>query len=244
MGMIYGANRNLLSSSNVTLNKAEKKSTSNSQNTLDERQDFLEAQLAIIEKQHNQILEQAESDKQRILEDAKKMSLSIEKTAYDEGYSQGLKNGYEDGHKKALKDAFSECKLKIDEATNILLSSKNLVKELADNNKEEIIKLAISIAEHVLSKEVKDKEALEAIFNNIASELENKKSIVIKVNPIHKDSIERQVKSLKNEYSLTDDIHILAIYSVKEGNAIIELDDGTISVGYDTVIENIKAELL
>lgn len=248
MAVTYSRNSKLLSSKNISFNKRAELENSNKNNALNDKQNALKKQLEIIDNQHKQILAQAESDKQKILEDAKKLSLDIEKKAYENGYTQGLKNGHEDGYKEAyekgLKESSLEFESKIKEATEILLSSKSFVSDLAISSKDEIINLAIIIAERVLAKELKDKKALDSIFENALIEVKNKKSLVIKVNPLYKKSIEEKVDSLKEELSLTDDIHIMGLSSINEGDALIESENGTISVGLNVVLDNIKTELL
>lgn len=253
MAITYNRNSNLISSKNLSFNKTAAPvypgaTSNNSNNKLSEKQSTLEKQIEILENQHKQILAQAEFDKQKILDDAKKLSLDIEKSAYEEGYSQGLKNGHEDGYKEAyekgLQDATNEMESKLKEATDIFISSKSFVENLAISNKDEIIKLSIVIAEKVLAKELKDENSLDAIFENALLELKDKKSLVIKVNPLHKYSIENKVSKLKDELSLTDDIHIIGLSSINEGDALIETEKGTLSIGISVVLENIKAELL
>lgn len=248
MASTYTRNSNLLSSKNVSFNKKTVLGNSSTKNNLNEKQTTLEKQLEILEMQHMQIVAQAESDKQRILDDAKKASLDIEKTAYEEGYSQGLKNGYEDGYKEAYEKTVEETQFefdeKIKEATEILLSSKSLVSDFAITKKSEILNLALVIAEQVLSKELKKSKSMDSIFEKALLEVKDKKSLVIKVNPTHKESIEAKIKSLKDELSLTDDIHVMGLSSVKQGDAIIESESGTILVGLNVALDNIKAELL
>lgn len=248
MANTYTRNSNLLSSKNVSFNKKIVLENSRTKNTLDEKQCTLEKQLEIIEKQHEQILAQAESDKQRILDDAKKASLDIEKTAYEEGYSQGLKNGYEDGYKEAYEKTAEEIQLefeeKIKEATEILLSSQSLVTDFAMSKKNEILNLALTIAEQILSKELKKSKSMDSLFEKALLEVKDRKSLVIKVNPIHEESIEAKIKALKDELSLTDDIHVMGLSSVNQGDAIIESESGTVLVGLNVALENIKAELL
>lgn len=247
MSKTYSRNSNIISSKNISFNKnvAPANASATSNNSLS---DTLEKQLEILESQHQQILAQAESDKQRILDDAKKLSLDIEKSAYEEGYSQGLKNGHEDGYKdayeKAVIDANLEFEDKIKEATDLLLSSKTFVSDLAISKKNEIIGLSIAIAEKVLARELESKDSLEGIFDKTLLEIKDKKSLVIKVNPLYKESIEKKISDLRDELSLTDDIHVMALSSIEKGNVLIESENSTISVGLDVALESIKTELL
>lgn len=252
MSLTYSRNSNRISSKNVSFKKGvapeNSSATHNNSNKLSDKKSALEKQLEIIDNQHKQILAQAESDKQRILEDAKKLSLDIEKKAYEEGYTQGLKNGHEDAYKDAYEKGIQEINAqydtKIKEATDILLSSKSFVCDLAISNKDEIINLAMTIAKKALGKELKDEKALDSIFENALLEVKDRKSLVIKVNPLYKESIEKQVEGLKEELSLTDNIHIMGLSSIDEGDVLIESESGTILTGLNVALDNIKAELL
>ena len=247
MSSTYTRNSNRISSKNISFNKSAAP-TSGAANTLNSKQDTLAKQLEILENQHQQILAQAESDRQRMIDDAKKQSLDIERSAYEEGYSQGLKNGQEDGYKdayeKATEQATLEFESKIKEATDILLSSKSFLTDMAISKKSDIINLSIAIAEKVLLREFEDKDSLNNIFETVLLEIKDKKSLVIKVNPLHKESIEKQIRDLKDEYSLTDDIHVMGLSSIDKGNALIETENGEISVGLEVALESIKTELL
>lgn len=252
MSYKYSRNSNLLSSKNVIFNKHIKKqkelNPKESSIDLSDKHLALIQQLDVLEKQHEQILAQAESDKQKILNDAKRASIDIEKNAYEDGYSQGLKNGYEDGYKEAYNKALEETEAiveaKIKEATEILLSSKSILTDYAMDNKSEILNLAVSIAEQVLAKEIEKSNSMDAIFENAILEIKDKKSLVIKINPKNKESMENKINALKDELSLTDDIHIISLSSVEEGDVIIESENGTILAGISVALENIKAELL
>ena len=243
---------NLLSSKNLVFNKTtqESKNLNNKEDfiNLSDKHLALIEQLNILEKQHEQIVAKAESDKQKILDDAKEASIIIEKNAYEDGYSQGLKNGYEDGYKegynKVLSDTKIEVEAKIKEATDILLSSKSLIVDYAVEKKSEIINLALSIAETVLAKEIKKTNSVNSIFEKAILEMKDKKSLVIKVNPKNKESMEKTINSFKEELSLTDDIRIISLSSINEGDAIIESENGSVIVGVSVALENIKAELL
>ena len=112
------------------------------------------------------------------------------------------------------------------------------------SKKNEILNLALTIAEQILSKELKKSKSMDSLFEKALLEVKDRKSLVIKVNPIHKESIEAKIKALKDELSLTDDIHVMGLSSVNQGDAIIESESGTVLVGLNVALENIKAELL
>lgn len=245
-------NSNVLSSKNVIFSKPtqeyEHSNFTKSTTALNTKQLALIEQLEIIEKQHEQIIAQAETDKQKILEDAKRASIDIEKNAYEEGYSQGLKNGFEDGYKEAYDKALSEAQVEIDskiqEATEILLSSKDIISDYALSNKDEIINLAMTIAEKVLAKEIEKPESIDAIFEKALLEVKDKKSLVVKVNSNNRKTMEDIINSFKDELSLTDDIHIVTLSSIKDGDVVIETENGIITTGINVALENIKSELL
>jgi flagellar assembly protein FliH len=248
MAQTYTRNSNILSFKDVSFAKPVVLEEPETANPLTVKQTEIERQLLKLEKQHKEMLVQTETDKQKILEEAKKASLEIEKNAYEEGYAQGLKNGHEDGYKEAYDKRMEETKEEfdsmIDEATKILLSSQSLVSDYALTKKEEIINLSLNIASQILAKELKKTSSMDALFEKALIEVKDRKTLVIKVNPKYKDSITKQISSLKDELSLTNDINVLGISSIQEGDLIIESEKGTVVTGVDTAFENIKAELL
>ena len=199
------------------------------------------------EELEKKVLE-AELKKQEILNEANENSKVIEKKAYELGYEQGLKNGYEDGYKESyeqnIEKALKESEEIKQEGYNTLLNIKNEAKSYIKENKESIINISISIAEQVLREKFKDVKLMEAMLNNIIAEYDLKKDLVIKVNPLYKEELQKNIDEEISKNNLSQKIFIIPDLGVKEGNAVIETESGKLIVGIDSVLDKVKEELL
>lgn len=249
MNQTYTKKSTILSSKNVHFSKKVILGRNQkNEDDLPEKKIAIEKQLELINSQQSQIIEEAHQSKNRIIEDAKRKSVDIEQNAYKEGYAQGLKNGYEDGHKEAYDEVVEKTKEEIEssllEASTILLSSKEVLANYISDNKEQIIELSVAIAEQVLLEKFEDRNSMNKLIEEAIKSQSKKESLIVKINPVYEESIKNNIDCWKREFSIKDDIHVIGLSSIKKGNAIIETDKGMVGVGIDTVLENIKKELI
>ena len=199
------------------------------------------------EELEKKVLE-AKEEYKRVIEEANENSKVIEKKAYELGYEQGLKNGYEDGYKESyeqnIEKALKESEEIKQEGYNTLLNIKNEAKSYIKENKESIISISISIAEQVLREKFKDVTLMETMLNNIITEYDLKKDLVIKVNPLYKEELQKNIDEEISKNNLSQKIFIIPDLGVEEGNAVIETESGKLIVGIDSVLDKVKEELL
>lgn len=244
--MIY-KDKKIISSKNISVGKRVELNPFNSTQDLQKKAHDLEKHLLQVESQHNQILEQLEFEKNRIIEDTKNLSEQIEKDAYQKGYEQGQANGYEDGYKEAydenLEKARFESEAILQEASQTLLQANQLMEKYMKDNKDNILNLAMSIAQQVLREKFEDKTSMNALVEKAILEYGAKKSIVIKVNPLYKEELEKKTKSLKEANNFIDDIFVIGHEGIEKGNVIIETEKGSVTSGIDTVLDALRKEL-
>ena len=208
----------------------------------------LEVEIENARKIHGEVIQNTEIEKSNIIQRAIEEANNIKKQAYEEGHSQGLQNGYEDGYKEAYEENIKKAKLEsqriIQEATDILIDSKQKVTEYIKNNRKQIIELSITIAEKVLKDKFNDVDSMNKIIDYAIREYETKENFVIKVNSIYVENINSQIYTLKNEKFIKGEAFVIEDDSVTQGNAIIETDKGRLIVGVDSVLEKVKEELL
>lgn len=243
--MLY-KEKNIISSKNVHLgNRVEL--NLNSAQDLQKKAEDIQKQILLVESQHDQIVQKLELERTKMIEDSKSMSVQIEKDAYEKGYKEGQANGYEDGYKEAYEENIERARFEseaiIQEAQDMLIQANNHMNIYLKENKNNILKLAISIAEQVLREKFKDEDSMNNLIEKALSEFASKKSIVIKVNPLYKEEVERNISNWKEEYSIKDDLFVLASEKVTEGNVIIESEKGSIISGIDTVLEELKKDI-
>jgi flagellar assembly protein FliH len=212
------------------------------------REEEIKLKLIEAEQRYEQIIKKAQEERFKIIEASKSEALGIEKKAYEQGHNQGLKNGYEDGYKEAYEDNIEKAKLEaseiIENANDTLFEAKEHVLSYMKENKERILDLSISIAEQVLREKFNDTSSMNSILINIIEEYELKENVVVKVNPLYKESLDNQIIELKENYKINGDVFILSDESIKQGNAVIDTLKGRLIIGIDTVLDKIKEELL
>lgn len=215
---------------------------------LKEIQQEIELEIENAKKMHEEIMQNTELEKSNIIQRAVEEANDIKKQAYEEGHSQGLQNGYEDGYKEAYEENIQKAKLESEritqEATDMLLDSKQKVTDYMKNNRNQIIELSITIAEKVLKDKFKEVDSMNKIIDYAIREYETKENFVIKVSSIYLENINAQIDILKNEKFIKGEAFVIADDSVSQGNAIIETNKGRLIVGVDSVLEKVKEELL
>ena len=249
--MIYLFKTNVLRNSNteikgkLSLRSSYSNDFFNMPDKIFQEQEELEKKVLEAKEEYKRVIEETELKKQEILNEANENSKVIEKKAYELGYEQGLKNGYEDGYKEfKLPKALKESEEIKQEGYNTLLNIKNEAKSYIKENKESIISISISIAEQVLREKFKDVTLMETMLNNIITEYDLKKDLVIKVNPLYKEELQKNIDEEISKNNLSQKIFIIPDLGVEEGNAVIETESGKLIVGIDSVLDKVKEELL
>ena len=240
--MIYLFKTNVLRNSNteikgkLSLRSSYSNDFFNMPDKIFQEQEELEKKVLEAKEEYKRVIEETELKKQEILNEANENSKVIEKNGYEDGY----KESYEQNIEKALKES-EEIK---QEGYNTLLNIKNEAKSYIKENKESIINISISIAEQVLREKFKDVTLMETMLNNIIAEYDLKKDLVIKVNPLYKEELQKNIDEEISKNNLSQKIFIIPDLGVKEGNAVIETESGKLIVGIDSVLDKVKEELL
>lgn len=172
---------------------------------------------------------------------------TIEKEAYEKGYKQGTQNGYEDGKKEALDtyipQAEEEAKQIKEKAENILKNATKNYDDYLISKKSEILNLALSIAENILNREVKDKEGINNLVDSALELSKGEENVIIKCNPEHEEQLKKQIMIWKATYNIQGEIFILTDEEIPQGNATIEKSNGRVEVGVDVGLERIREAL-
>ena len=213
-----------------------------------EKLEEINQKLKDAESKYDEILSQANVEREKILEKCKQEVCEIEKNAYQSGYEQGLKNGYEDGYKEAYEENIEKAKEEsakiIESANNIMLDANKNIASYIKSNKKNILSIGISIAEKVLRRKFEDEESMDELILDVIREYELKENFIIRVNSIYKESLEQQILKLKESNLINKDVFVVSDDSIEKGNASIESVDGKLIVGVDDVLSKVKEELL
>lgn len=195
----------------------------------------------------NTILEKAKQEKEKIILEAYKKAKLIEQESYEKAYKEGLCNGKEDGYKEAYEANIDIAKKEAEEirneAYNLLANVRKEYEEYLESKRKEIIDLAYGITEHLLEKTIVREDGINDFISRVLEESRESKTFIIRCNKIHKQKIEEEVEDCKINSAITSDVFVIEDNSIKEGNALINLDGGLVEVGIDKMMESIKKEL-
>lgn len=201
-----------------------------------------------VEKIANTIIENAKKSaedlRERSIEEAKK----IQQDAYEEGFSKGKQEGYN----KAYEETVEKGKIEIENykslaeanASNMMISAKFNYEKYVIEKQEEIKKLAISIASHILKREVLSDEGINDMIYSAVEDSKNSELTVIKCNKVHYKAILDATILWKQRLPVCGEIFVIEDNYIDEGQALIEKNNGKVKVGIDIGLEKIKEELL
>jgi flagellar assembly protein FliH len=172
----------------------------------------------------------------------------IEREAYEKGYKQGVENGYDDGKREAydscIPDATKEAAEIRQKAENLLKSAKESYEVYLENKKQDILELAMTIAENILNREIKDKNGINNLVDAAFELSKGEENIIVKCNPIHEEEIKKEIFVWKARYNIQGEIFVLPDDKILPGNAIIEKNTGKIEVGIEIGLERIRQVLI
>lgn len=199
-----------------------------------------------------------ESLAKSIIENARKQSEAILSKAYEEAgnleeeasvkakkaYEDGLKKGYKEGYEKGYEDTVQKAK---EESDAIISSAEDMLKN-ADLEYEkylqsktyEINELIITIAESVLKREVKQKDAINEMIFNALENSKNAKTFIIRCSSIYADEIKAQITAWKEKLGFLGEIFVIKDDSIEKGNAVIDKGNGKIVVGIDYAVKKLR----
>lgn len=177
------------------------------------------------------MIKKAREKCQKIMEEAEKNKETIEKEAYDSGYSAGLEKAQQDNAEK-LRIA--------EEKSGVMIAEAELIrKSIIQNSETEVIELVFDIVRRILKTELKDNDL---VYNNlIVDSLEkvaNSNAVTLYINPadLERVFIDGEIVTDKGTVSLD----IRTASDVEEGNFIIETQGGTIEMNVDKQIQKLR----
>jgi len=173
---------------------------------------------------------------EKILNNANTRKDEIEKQAYEQGYSSGKTIGIEEG-KREYTEAFA----KLEESISQIISIKE---QLIREYEPEIIKLAITISEKILKREIKiSSDHIVEIVSSLVKQLKDKSKVIIKLSPDDYKDLKNsprlgELKYISTNFEITEDI------TLSKGGVMVDTAFGTIDGSIETQLEKIKEELV
>lgn len=170
----------------------------------------------------NQIIEQANSEAQRIREKARA-----------EGFSEGLEKGHNEG---------------IESAKPLMESFKSLVEEIATvradyygQAEKEMIDLVISVANSVIGLEIeRDPSLVRNVIKKAVERLRVREKMTIKINPDDLTEAEKAMPSLSKIVEDLEKVELKTDPLITRGGCLVETNIGMIDARIESQLEELK----
>lgn len=194
------------------------------------------------------IIADAENEKKALLLRTQMEASNAEKNAYEKGYEQGIKNGYDDGYKKAYDETIENAQKQAEDivgrAENLLRSAQSDYADYLDRKKNEVIKLALNIAESITRKSLSCDDSMNSIIEEAFKISKGEESIILRANSIHVEELKKNCERWKLSYAIKNEVFVIIDDSMEPGNAILEKPSGIVKVGVDIGMEQVKKAIL
>ncbi|HCW04111.1 MAG TPA: hypothetical protein DGK91_05995 [Clostridium sp.] len=195
-----------------------------------------------------QLLNDAKRESERIIKEAQEGVERLQQQAYEEaynaGYQEAQKKGYQDGYEAALQKAKGEANQIIENAVQTLNKAKEEYELYLRDKKTEIINLSINIAKHILNREVSQVDGLDKMVEEAIEESRNAKSIIVKANSLHIENLKTKILEWKERFALKAEVFVLMDDSLDKGSAVIEKNNGKITINIDEALDNIRGAII
>ena len=168
-------------------------------------------------------------DDRNLVSRAQEESENIKKSAFEEGYRQGLEKSRADIEK--FKDELSKF--------------MNARADVFEYIAPDILEISVNIAKTIIKKELEaDPQALiNTIVDVLRTVSKNEPKITIKVHPQTIQFIKDSIPNITYQYGIESKINVVSDPSIEEGGCVFQTNNGIVDASIDTQIEIIKKAL-
>ncbi|HEX3037481.1 MAG TPA: FliH/SctL family protein [Oscillospiraceae bacterium] len=201
-----------------------------------------------------QIMDAAKSYSQsQIKEATERMNqecVQMKRQSHDEGFALGMiegKNagkaaGYREGYEEGLQKAAEENQQAMKELSEMMEAVESSKSEILEKYAADLEKLAITIAQKVVKRELSiDEKAMQSIIRNAVDSYRNQEWVRICVSKNMEDVLLKAdssiIEALKD---VSDSVKIVASPEMTDGDCIIDMPDRMIDCSADAQIRNIQ----
>lgn len=190
------------------------------------------------------LLNELEGERKKIINDAKVEADKIKLQARKEGYNLGYKEGRELGYREGIDKSQEEGRIIKDKALNLIKESEEQVDKYLEENKDEIINLSVNIAEAIVHSTIdRSSEDILSLVRPILERYDRKDNIIITCHPENYPNLMENLDKLENICPESRFI-ILQDANLERNGCTIENKDQVIDLQIrkqlETVLDEIK----
>lgn len=192
----------------------------------------------------NEIIDAANKQSNEILENSRMEAVNIQKEAYDSGYKDGKQQGHSEAYQNTIPQAKAEAEQIISSANKLLFNAKLEYENYIEQNKKQIIQLAINMSENVLKRELKLPDGLNDIVIEVIENSKNSESFIIKTGEVHLEELKKHTKDWKDNMGLKGEIFLIVDETLGDCNAVVEKSNGKVIIGIEAGMDGIRQALV
>jgi len=199
----------------------------------------------------SQIMAEAAERAQKIVSEAETFALEIKentlKIAEEEAERikrDSREEGLEEGRKEAMARAAADASSIRDQARLVLRQAEEIRRQAIDSLESEILKLAVEIAEKVISANLSvEPQVVMDIAGEAIGMLHNRDQVVLFVNPAQVTLFQERREELQKLLSPKGELHIIADQDIGPGGCIAETEYGRVDARLDERWDNLLRAL-
>ncbi len=169
------------------------------------------------------------------------------KEGHEKGYQEGLLAGTEQAKKDAFEQASEEIKQHVSELKTLIDSLQTPVNMVSTELKKELTLLTVTLAKHVIQREISTDESL--LTNAISKALsllpiaENKVDIIVA--PSQKAFVEQQLQALiDDQNNETLDVRLSTDTDITPGGCKVETKQNAVDLSIERRCEHVFSQIL
>lgn len=197
------------------------------------------------EQMNNAALQEADQIRQAAVKDGEQ----LKREAYSQGYSAGEENGYKEGYQsgygKGKAAATEECKNGTLMLNKVIDDLKNYRIEILNEAQGDIIKMALTVAERILHKEIMtDPRSVVSVVKNAIGKVSFKKQFVVHVNPLDIDVLQQSSAEIAALLDSVDSLKFRPNPKIEPGGCVIQTESGSVDAQVDRQFAELKDQVL
>ncbi len=208
-------------------------------------EDFLKKLTPELSNKIRETLYLAEEKAGNMLSEATEQCEIIKQEAYEKGVQEGLpqgqNQGYQDGYNKAINDVIEKA-ISLDKFISTITNAKY---QIYHSNEDELIEFVVLVAQKLAHNQIMfDNESLKNLIIEASSELREKESIKILINPALAQKIYSISDEIKDAIYGLKNLKIIEDRTISADGAVIESQDSRVDARLSAQVDILLKKML
>ncbi|MGM0380679.1 MAG: FliH/SctL family protein [bacterium] len=204
----------------------------------------IEEKTGLAEEKAEEIKNEARREAEQIKEEAEEEAQEIiqaRESKVEEARQEGYEEGYEDGQQEARSDTAQM----IARGEEILSEAQRERESYLLDHRDELVRLARHLAEHIVRKTVEvDEEVAGRVVADALDEISEVKEISLVLHPDDYALVEEVIENEKQEHPSLTEITLVEDSRLEPGGCLIRTDFGDLDATVEGQLDHLSGQLL